>query len=63
MTVESDCGLPNSMGVEEAAKYLDVPLLAIGQLMFEGRFNPSDGFRFRREQLDRLKQVDLSGYR
>lgn len=63
MTAESECGLPSSMTVDDAAEYLDIPLLAIGQLMFEGCLNPSDGFSFRRDKLDKLKQIDLSEYR
>lgn len=63
MTAERGCDRTSSMGVEDAARYLGIPLLAIGQLMFEGRLNPGDGFSFQKDELDKLKQVDLSGYR
>lgn len=57
------------MGVfdsESVAKELNIPLLAVGQLVFEGRLRPSEeslSFSFNKNDVKKLKDTDLSKYR
>lgn len=46
-----------------AARYLEIPMIALGQLVFDGLLHP-EGISFHKEELDYVKEnVDLTQYR
>lgn len=50
---------------EEVAKELNIPVLAVGQLVFEGRLSPTDenfNLTFKKEDVIKLKSFDLNKY-